>query len=45
MSKKEILGLIIFIILFISIIAVGINRFDRINNGDLTVARQNDADE
>ena len=42
--KKELVGVVIFIILMVSIILVGINRIDRINNGDMTLVNQNQMD-
>lgn len=42
--KKELVGVVVFIILMLSIILVGINRFDRINNGDMTLVNQNQMD-
>lgn len=33
--KKEMLGLIIFIIIMIAMFIYGMNRFDKINNGEM----------
>lgn len=42
--KKELVGVVVFIIIMVSIILVGINRIDRINNGDMTLVNQNQMD-
>ena len=42
--KKELVEVVVFIIIMVSIILVGINRIDRINNGDMTLVNQNQMD-
>ena len=42
--KKTIIGMIVFIIIMSVILVCGINRIDKINNGEMTVASQNEMD-
>lgn len=44
MTKKEILGFVVFIIIMISLIAIGMERFEKIDNGEIILVNQNDAD-
>ena len=45
MEKKEMVILIICIIIMLLLIPIGINRFEKINNGEMVLVNHNDADE
>ena len=42
--KKTIIGMIVFIIIMSVILVCGINRIDKINNGEMTLVNQNEMD-
>ncbi len=42
--KKETIGVIIFIIIMSVILIYGINRIEKINNGEMTIVNQNEMD-
>lgn len=42
--KKEVLGFVIFIILFSIIMIYGLNRFEKIENNEMTLVNQNQMD-
>lgn len=44
MKKKEILGVVVFAIVFLSILFVGVNRIERIENNEMVLVNQNQMD-
>lgn len=44
MKNKEVMGVVLFGILIIAILMFGMNRIEKINNGDMTLVSQNEID-
>ena len=44
MKKKEIMGVLIFTAIFMAIIFAGINRFEKVENGEMVLVNQNQMD-
>lgn len=42
--KKEILGLVIFTVIMAVIFAVAVDRFEKIDNGEMVLVNQNEMD-
>lgn len=42
--KKEIIGFLVFILVFSTIVVYGSNRIEKINNGEMTLVNQNQMD-
>jgi hypothetical protein len=44
MKRKEILGVVVFVIVFLLILFVGANRIERIENNEMVLVNQNQMD-
>lgn len=44
MKREEVVGIIIFIAAFVLLTIIAVDRFEKINNGEMTIASQNEMD-